>query len=449
MESTSSESSFSGKHGGIPAVSWQILALETDTALTMTPKLGTAGSSRATLLTPAVDESCSRASSDATLYCEPGEISPTEEPLVGLWRVGAPIGSGTFGTVLHAEHTLTGTRAVVKKMLRSSSDALTEAEALFALQGHPNIVHLHEVIEHGEFAYLVLEYVDGMELFEFIDSRGGKLDEGMARGIMIQLLSTLEFIHSQRYLHRDIKLDNIMIMKTGQIKLIDFNLATRFGPTTVFQECVGSLRYAAPPILELAVSGIPYSAERGWIDVYSAGVCLFGMLSGSWAFDSEDVHILFRQIVSSYKNEPDLEGQPHVSFGLKFPVDCKASRMALECCKLMLDCRFRFSAAEVLSHLWFEVPVVAPVPPPKDTIPREATIGKQLPPAQPQSVSPARTNPKPQIKTWFKKAILDTQKALETKWKDSGSPQSPRKSLVEDKDLWDVREDLMRLYVNE
>jgi serine/threonine protein kinase len=334
-------------------------------------------------------------------------------------------------------------------MARSSPDAATEAEALFALRGHPNVVHLHEVIEQDEFTFLVLEHVDGVELFEFIDSRGGKVDEETARGIMIQLLSTLQFIHEQRFLHRDVKLDNILVLPNGQIKLIDFNLATRFGRTTVFNECVGSLRYAAPPILEMAVSGIPYSAERGWIDVYSAGICCFGMLTASWAFDSEDINTLFRQIVSSYKSEPDPEGEPRVTFCLKFPADCKASRVALECCKLMLDCRFRFSAAEVLRHPWFEVPLIAPAPPPKDTIVSEVAKEKPLPPAQPQSVSPARTDPKTNIKTWFKRAFLDTQKVLETTWKDTGSTQSPRKSSVEDKELWEAREDLMRLYGTE
>jgi serine/threonine protein kinase len=263
------------------------------------------------------------------------------------WTIFRPVGQGSFATAYQARCLSTGLLAAVKTSVPGPG-VESEIDALVKLGkegGHQNIVSLLDVIRVDGLVHLVLEWIEGLELFEFLSAQpGGKLSEPLARAITEQLLDALSFAHSRGVLHRDLKLDNILVSSTGLVKLIDFNLAARLEKDSVYTDPVGSVRYAAPTILELAAAGLPYPGDDGWPDVYSAGVCSFALLTGFWPFFGESAE----EALDSYLGHFAQGG-----FGREFGFPAEISEDAREFVRAALDSRFRYRACEMRGHRWF------------------------------------------------------------------------------------------------
>lgn len=234
------------------------------------------------------------------------------------------LGAGGFSKVKLARHKMTGQRVAIKCMDKRKLGAdlcrvKTEVNALKALRGHPSICSLYQVLESTDRIYLVLELIEGGELFDHIVSKV-RLPEHEASAITKQLLSVLAYIHSRGFAHRDLKPENILlsgpvcICGIPHIKLIDFGLCADSESSKLadgsrthinaLSTCCGSPAYAAPELLCLnenkTVNGSStYSGPL--VDVWSLGVISYALMIGRLPFDHENLSQLYRQIKAGLK----------------------------------------------------------------------------------------------------------------------------------------------------
>lgn len=195
------------------------------------------------------------------------------------------VGSGGMADVFRAKcHRLN--RYVAIKILKQDYSEDTkfvtkfrgEAQAIAGIS-HPNIVGIYDVGEENGMYYIVMELVDGITLKKYIEEKG-KLSVKEAVGIALQIANGLEAAHSNRIIHRDIKPQNILIARDGTAKVTDFGIAKAASSNTITANAMGSVHYISP---EQARGG--YSDEKS--DIYSLGVTMYEMLSGTLPFNGE------------------------------------------------------------------------------------------------------------------------------------------------------------------
>lgn len=215
----------------------------------------------------------------------------------GPYLVGETIGRGTFAKVKIAVHEPTKVRVALKIIPRKMMDqdahsALKIRREIKIMQvlHHPHITRLFDVVQTRHDIVLVLEYVSGGELFDYI-TRKGRLDESIGRHLFQQLAAAIAYCHRYRVSHRDIKPENIMMESGSQsIKVSDFGLSSITHDGRFFETSCGTPNYASPEV----VSGHLYGGPEA--DVWSCGVVLYAMLAGCLPFDDNDVGRLFKKI---------------------------------------------------------------------------------------------------------------------------------------------------------
>lgn len=153
-----------------------------------------------------------------------------------------------------------------------------EAQAAAALL-HPNVVSVYDVNETDGVYYIVMEYVEGITLKQYIE-RNGKIPVKEATSIAIQIAQGMEAAHNAGIVHRDIKPANVLISREGKIKVTDFGIARTTTANTISEDILGSVRYISP---EQARGGRVDSRS----DIYSFGIVLYEMLTGTLPFDGE------------------------------------------------------------------------------------------------------------------------------------------------------------------
>lgn len=214
----------------------------------------------------------------------------------GPYQVGETIGRGTFAKVKIAVHETTKVRVALKiiplKVMETDPHSALKIKReikVMKVLKHPHIVHLYDVVKTKHDIVLVVEFVSGGELFDYI-SRKGKLDEAAARSLFQQLSAAVAYCHRCNIVHRDIKPENIMLEHaTKNIKLTDFGLSSIIHDGRFFETSCGTPNYASPEV----VTGALYGTEA---DVWSCGVVLFAMVSGTLPFDETSVSTLFKKI---------------------------------------------------------------------------------------------------------------------------------------------------------
>lgn len=203
----------------------------------------------------------------------------------GRYEILEKIGSGGMADVYKAKcHKLN--RYVAIKVLKEEfvhdkefvNKFKVEAQSAACLS-HQNIVGIFDVVEDGEFNYIVMEYIDGITLKQYIGEHG-HLTEEEALIIALQIAQGLSAAHDQHIVHRDIKPQNILLGKDGAIKVADFGIARAVSGTTINATAIGSVHYFSP---EQARGGI--CDERS--DIYSLGISLFEMLTGKLPFEGD------------------------------------------------------------------------------------------------------------------------------------------------------------------
>ena len=200
------------------------------------------------------------------------------------YEIEAVLGRGGMGAVYRARHKKLDRVIAIKVMLPPGDDPEftarfeREARALAQLE-HPGIVRVHDIGETDRWCYFVMEYVDGADLRELIESR--QLTPQDALAWIPQICDALQFAHDAGVVHRDIKPENILIDQEGKVRIADFGLAKLIDPNRVSvgltrsQLAMGTPHYMAPEQL----SGAGAVDHRA--DLYSLGVLLYEMLTGS------------------------------------------------------------------------------------------------------------------------------------------------------------------------
>ncbi|KAI8074119.1 protein serine/threonine kinase [Gongronella butleri] len=193
------------------------------------------------------------------------------------------LGEGAYGIVYKAQNRETNEVVALKRIRLDNEEegvpctAIREISLLKELR-HPNILRLYDVLHKERKLILVFEYLDS-DLKKFLDSNGGDIDPWTIKQMMYQLLKGIAFCHSHRVLHRDLKPQNLLISKKGELKLGDFGLARAFGiPVRNYSRDVVTLWYRAPDVL---MGSKQYSTS---IDLWSAGCIFAEMASGSPLF---------------------------------------------------------------------------------------------------------------------------------------------------------------------
>lgn len=243
------------------------------------------------------------------------------------------IGRGGSAKVKLAYHRLTGTPVAVKVLRKRKLwcfPVMSEVDIMMMIN-HPNIISLLQVIESEKRIYLIMELVDGQQLYQYI-RKSGHLQEDEARGIFKQILSAVSYCHELGIVHRDLKPDNIMLDVNGKVKIIDFGLGAQVKPGQRLSVHCGTYSFGAP---ELFLRGRLYDGPK--IDIWTLGVVLYFMVVGKVPFDAVDTRKLRRQV---------LAGKYTIPSNLSEELQDLLSRL------MTVNPKFRPTVTEVMTHPW-------------------------------------------------------------------------------------------------
>lgn len=236
--------------------------------------------------------------------------------LDGRYELIELIGVGGMADIYKAKD-LTEDRIVAVKILKNefaaSEDFLrrfrNESKAI-ALLSHPNIVKIFDVGFTEKIQYIVMEYIDGITLTEYIE-RQGVLKWRDAVHFTVQILRALQHAHDRGIVHRDIKSQNVMLLSDGTIKVMDFGIArfNRETDKTMSEKAIGSVHYISPEQARGEVTD-----EKS--DIYSVGVMLYEMLTGKKPFDGDNpVSIALKHMQATPKRMTEIN--PSIPEGLE------------------------------------------------------------------------------------------------------------------------------------
>ncbi|XP_077132501.1 NUAK family SNF1-like kinase 1 [Ranitomeya variabilis] len=218
------------------------------------------------------------------------------------------LGRGTYGKVKRGLDKSTGMMVAVKSIQKDKiTDELDRVHLqreieITALLKHEHIIQVFEVFESPDKIIIVMEYASSGELYDFINNKH-QLPESDARRFFRQIVSAVHYCHKNGIVHRDIKLENILLDENLNVKLADFGLSNLYHKNQVLETYCGSPLYASPEI----VKGLPYRGPE--VDCWALGVLLYALIYGSMPFDDSNYKILAEQIGSGlYRQPPHLSG---------------------------------------------------------------------------------------------------------------------------------------------
>lgn len=265
---------------------------------------------------------------------------PSQESSIEFYIIGDEIGKGAYAIVKEGFHRDTHKKVAIKvydklSLLEPSKkkNVQRETRILYKLN-HPNIVKLYETIETENAINLIQEYIGGLSLHDYIRRcPGRKLQETDAKPIFKQIMEAVEYFHSRNVSHRDIKLENILIDTSDQVKLIDFGFAIFLPEVKKIKAFCGTPSYMAPEI----VMKKEYHGQPA--DIWACGILLYALLSGEFPFRAAHHGDLYIQIQRCY-----------------FVIPETISEDAKQLLKKMLnfDPALRVTAKSVLADPWFE-----------------------------------------------------------------------------------------------
>lgn len=255
------------------------------------------------------------------------------------YAVGAQIGSGSFSVVYRVTYLPTGEQ-LAAKVVRADEQGFNPEEGRIALGlHHRNIVRTHALFETERRHVLVMDLVQGGDAFSLTRER---MPEVRVRQLLGQLLSALSFLHARGIVHRDVKLEN-MLMDGDHLRLIDFGFAKVVGAGRSLSSCCGSPNYMAPEMLRASRSqsggGLKtrYSHYGQEVDLWAAGVVMYVLLVGQYPFFDENRSKWHKRILTAAYNAP---------------IDGSVSDEGLDLLRKLLDTdpATRISAADALRH---------------------------------------------------------------------------------------------------
>ncbi|KAI8329502.1 kinase-like domain-containing protein [Chlamydoabsidia padenii] len=306
------------------------------------------------------ETSCTPSPSSSTQRRSVRRMKPRR--VIGNYSLVTTLGSGSMGKVRLAINELNQDKLAVKivprvgTLERTTTNDTDEAKkkrekdlqreirtireaSIMLLLHHPYIVSLKEMVVLDPYYYMFMEYVDGGQLLDFLISHG-RLKERLARRFARQIVSALDYCHRNSIVHRDLKIENILISRNGHIKIIDFGLSNLFSPRSHLSTFCGSLYFAAPELLNAKA----YTGPE--VDVWSFGVVLYVLVCGKVPFDDQNMAALHDKIKRGVVDYPS-----HLTS------ECKniLSRM------LVVNPNHRATTAEITVHPWMNKGHTEPV----------------------------------------------------------------------------------------
>ncbi|CAG98665.1 serine/threonine protein kinase KIN2 [Kluyveromyces lactis] len=289
---------------------------------------------------------------------------PFHRKSLGDWDFLETVGAGSMGKVKLAKHRLTNEVCAIKIVNRAaksymhkqnqlpppkteeelmerkkklekelSRDRRTIREAsLGQILYHPHICRLFEMCTMSNHFYMLFEYVSGGQLLDYIIQHGS-LRERHARKFVRGIASALQYLHLNNIVHRDLKIENIMISTSGEIKIIDFGLSNLYDNKKQLHTFCGSLYFAAPELLKAN----PYIGPE--VDIWSFGVVIYVLVCGKVPFDDENASVLHEKIKKGKVEYPQ-----HLS------IEC----ISLLSKMLVVDPLKRASLKQVCNHQWMQ-----------------------------------------------------------------------------------------------
>ena len=276
---------------------------------------------------------------------------------LNFYMIGRNIGQGGFGKVKLGLNILTGRvvaiKSVNKKSEKGVNDKLYMEKILYEIKlmkklNHQNITKILETFEDDQFFFIIMEYINGGNLFSYVKKRK-RINEKLAKSIFKQIILGIKHLQSRLIVHRDIKLENILIDKDNNIKLCDFGIGIILdSKDQILRNHCGTPMYIAPEILlsnrEVGYKGFP-------VDIWSAGITLYIMLTGRVPFNADD----------EYKNDFNLEIKKDKYQNLIYEIIHKppkeATNISIEAKDLLdrlltKDPNKRITCDEILDHPW-------------------------------------------------------------------------------------------------
>ncbi|XP_061462600.1 serine/threonine-protein kinase MARK2 isoform X9 [Rhineura floridana] len=307
---------------------------------------------------PALGHPESKPSTKSNMLRGRGPVtSADEQPHIGNYRLLKTIGKGNFAKVKLARHVLTGKEVAVKiidktQLNSSSLQKLFREVRIMKVLNHPNIVKLFEVIETEKTLYLVMEYASGGEVFDYLVAHG-RMKEKEARAKFRQIVSAVQYCHQKFIVHRDLKAENLLLDADMNIKIADFGFSNEFTFGNKLDTFCGSPPYAAPELFQ----GKKYDGPE--VDVWSLGVILYTLVSGSLPFDGQNLKELRERV---------LRGKYRIPFYMS--TDCENLLKKF----LILNPSKRGTLEQIMKDRWMNVgheddelkPYVEPLPDYKD-----------------------------------------------------------------------------------
>uniref|UniRef100_A0A8B9GTN0 non-specific serine/threonine protein kinase n=1 Tax=Astyanax mexicanus TaxID=7994 RepID=A0A8B9GTN0_ASTMX len=264
--------------------------------------------------------------------------SVDEHPHVGSYRLLKTIGKGNFAKVKLARHILTG-REVAVKIIDKTQLNPTSLQKVLSCNCYIMCllfcfsVKLFEVIETEKTLYLVMEYASGGEVFDYLVAHG-RMKEKEARAKFRQIVSAVQYCHQKKIVHRDLKAENLLLDADMNIKIADFGFSNEFTLGSKLDTFCGSPPYAAPELFQ----GKKYDGPE--VDVWSLGVILYTLVSGSLPFDGQNLKELRERV---------LRGKYRIPFYMS--TDCENLLKRL----LVLNPVKRGSLEQIMKDRWMNV----------------------------------------------------------------------------------------------
>ena len=261
-----------------------------------------------------------------------------------LYDCQSKLGNGAFSTVNKCVEKATGkafaVKMIDKSLINNSESVRTEARILMKLR-HPNIITMYTMFEDDQYVYLVLELMEGGELYDRIAAKHDRgYKESQAKQLVKNIVGAVEYLHNSHVIHRDLKPDNLLLAspndEINDVKISDFGLSKICSGGTLVRTSCGTRNYIAPEIILNELHGYTYS-----VDMWSIGVITYVLLCGFCPFYSENDAELYRLIRQGRYTFPS-------------PYWDNVSDLAKDFVRRLLVVKpdARMTASEALKHPW-------------------------------------------------------------------------------------------------
>ena len=261
--------------------------------------------------------------------------------------ISSDLGIGSYAEVKLGIHKKTKKKYAIKiydkNLINDEEKIYTIKNEIFILKQlnneNDNIMKLYNIINTNQYLYLILEYINGISLLEYIQkNKNRRINEDICKKIFYQIVKAILYCQNKNICHRDIKLENILLINDDiiKIKIIDFGFAIKCNKNEYQEFFCGTLYYMPPEIVN-KVKYIPF-----YSDIWSLGVLLYAMLFGYFPFKANKEEILFKLI-----NEGKLVFPNHIE------VSDEVKQLLLKI--IVIEPKKRLSLEEILNDPWFKL----------------------------------------------------------------------------------------------